>query len=155
MPQITVVFSTKREGNMQPQPQRPTGVTILAILAIIGGALGLCGGILGLVGGGLITAASASASTHVNTGLIFVFSVIALIIGVGELVFGIGALQLKSWAWPLGVGVLGLGILLNIIDIAIQPSSAVTGVIGILINAAVLYYLFQRNVQVAFGRVAA
>ena len=34
--------------------KRPTGVTIIAILAIIVGALGVLGGVLGLAGGALL-----------------------------------------------------------------------------------------------------
>jgi hypothetical protein len=130
------------------QPQRPTGVTILAILAIIGGVLGLCGGIGGVLGGSFISSLGANAS------VVFFFSLISLILGVGDLAFGIGALQLKPWAWTLGVGLEGISILYEIVSVALQANSVASAVFGIVISGIVIYYLFQPNVQQAFGRVA-
>jgi len=138
---------------MVPKPERPTGVTILAILGIIGGVFGLCGGIgiIGLASSNLL----ANSSVHFNAGTLTILGIIALVIAVGDLVFGIGALQLMPWAWTLGVAIEGFGILYSIASIALLGSSVFTTGLSIIVSGIVIYYLFQPQVQRAFGRAVA
>ena len=132
---------------MQPKPQRPTGVTILAILAIIGGVLGLLAA-LGLLG----ATATVASATGVASGTIVLLGAVSLVLGVADLVFGIGALQLKTWAWTLGIGLEALSIIENIVDAALKLSNIGSAIISIAIGAYIIYYLFRPNVQQAFGR---
>lgn len=143
------------------QQQRPTGVTILGILAIIGGILGLCGGVLGLLGGALAGSVAAGTSPYAtagtttqlaaDAGILIVLSVFVLVLAVLDIVLGVGALQLRPWAWPLGVGLMAVTIILDIVDIVISRSFF-SPIIGIVVSAIILYYLYQPNVQKAFGR---
>jgi hypothetical protein len=114
--------------------QRPFGVTLIAILAIIVGVIGIVAGIPLL-------------SVHAGIGL----GILAIIVGVVNLVFGIGALQLKPWAWVLGV-VLEIVALITAIVGVIQNRSLWSEIISIVIAAVILYYLFTPHVQRAFGR---
>src|SRR5215469_9186813 len=132
---------------MQPKPQRPGGVTILGILAIIGG-------VLGILGGGLLLGASPTlvAQSGLSSGAFTAFGVVGLLFGILGLVFGIGALQLAKWAWSLGVGLYALNIIDNIIVVATHANSIGGIAINTLLSAYIIYYLFRPNVQQAFGR---
>lgn len=117
---------------------RPTGITILAVLAGVGGILTALAGIalfaLGAVAFGGLGAL---------LGLAFI-AVAALYIA-----FCVGALQLKPWAWPLGV----VGAVASIILGALQLIGGdFSQIIGIAIAGGILYYLNQPGIKAVFGR---
>lgn len=105
--------------------QRPKGITLLAWLAIISGAVSL------------IT--------------VFFPPHFLGLIGVPSLIFGFGALKLKSWAWNYGVV---LYILNTIVDIYWMSVSVtfVFGLIGFIFDGLILYYLFTTSVKRVFGK---
>jgi uncharacterized membrane protein (DUF2068 family) len=122
----------------QPPPTartRPQGVTILAVLAAIGGVLGILAGVALLGLGGSIA----------------IFGLIAVVQSVLLLAFAYGAWMLKPWAWTLGVVAEVIGLILSVLFI-VNGSSISSQVIGIVISVAILYYLFTPNVKAAFGR---
>jgi uncharacterized membrane protein (DUF2068 family) len=126
--------------------QRPTGITVLAILAAIGGVFGILGG-LALIGVGTVVASSTGLG-----GLAAILGLIALAYGILSLVLAYGFWTLQPWAWTLGVGLEVAGIVINVLQY-INNSSALGGTIfSIAINAIVLWYLYQPNVKAAFGR---
>ncbi len=134
---------------MQATAQRPTGVTILAVLAILGGLLGLLGGIA-LVGlGGL--AATANGGGVVG-GVAMLLGGGLLLEAVLSLAFGIGAWTLKPWAWTLGILSQGLSILVAVVLMIADTSTIGSRIVGVLISAAIIYYLFTPGVRRAFGR---
>jgi hypothetical protein len=55
----------------------------------------------------------------------------------------------QSWAWALGVGLQGFGILDDIYTFT--QGNTVGAIIGLIIAAIILYYLFTPNVRKAFG----
>jgi len=116
--------------------QRPTGITILAILAFIGGILGILGGFGGFALGGGYVALGA----------------ISLILGIVNLALGYGFWTLKPWAWPLGIGLEIVSVVLAVIYIVGGQSSVASEAISIIISVIVLYYLTRPNVRQAFGR---
>ena len=135
-------------GAPTPATARPMGITILAVLSAIGGVLGILGGIA-LVGlGGL---AAASTGTAAYFGLGAVWGVILLATAIASLAFAYGAWTLQPWAWPLGVA-------LQVISLVLAALTVVSGgdigsqIIGVVISAIILYYLFQPNIKAAFGR---
>ena len=84
--------------------KRPTGVTVLGVLAIVGAVFGLLGALplMGISGLGFLSLGSASSSGVAFGSTLFMgIGVIMLVSAVVQLVFGVGALQLKSWAWTL------------------------------------------------------
>lgn len=125
---------------------RPMGITILAVLAAIGGVFLLLGGLASIGLGSL--AASASGSGALG-GLVAIFGILFLALGVLYLAFAYGAWTLKRWAWTLGVAG-------QVISLALAAVNAVTGggvnIVGILISVAILYYLYTPAVKAAFGR---
>ena len=82
-------------GAPRPAAARPTGITILAVLAAIGGVFGLLGGFGVLfVGGDRLVRRRGASSACARS------RYAALLIA-----FAWGAWTLKPWAWPLGVAV--------------------------------------------------
>ncbi len=81
--------------------QRPTGVTILAILAFVFGALGILGS-LALLGVGSLLVGSGFG------GLAFIFGILALALGFLYLWIGYGFWTLKNSAWRIGMLLFGV-----------------------------------------------
>jgi uncharacterized membrane protein YfcA len=119
--------------------QRPTGVTILAVLAIIGGVLGILGG-LALIALGSINV------------LFAILGILLLIQSIASLAFGIGAWQLKAWAWQLGVAIEIARIVLSVLSILVGATSFTSEIVGIIIAAIIIYYLYQPEIKSAFNR---
>lgn len=136
--------------------QRPTGVTILAILAAIGGVLVICGslaliGLGGLVGGVIGSRLGTNVGFLVG-GLGTLVGVVTLIVGLLELAFAVGAWNLRPWAWIIGVVsqiIAGVLAIVRLIDARGFVSSEV---VTIAIAAIILYYLFTPTVKKAFGQ---
>lgn len=117
----------------QSQTQRPLGITILAILAAVGGVLGLLAA-LTLLGFGL-----------------GIYGLVILLLSVAYLAFAFGAWTLKPWAWTLGVAVAVASALWAIFWLT-QGADVVSTLINLVISGVILYYLFQPDVKAAFGR---
>jgi hypothetical protein len=148
---VPVVRRPKDVGNrgkraMEPtQRVRPQGVTILAMLATIGGVLGLIAGLFALGIGGAV-----AASGNGLGGLLGLVGILAIAQGALALVFAYGAWYLKPWGWMLGVAA-------EVLSLAISAYYVIQGnaagqVISIVIAIAILYYLFTPAVKAAFGR---
>jgi hypothetical protein len=124
-----------------PTTTRPTGITILAVLSGIAGVLMAIAGI-----GLFVLGAVAFGGLGALLGIAFL-AVAAL-----YLAFCVGALQMKPWAWPLGV----VGAVASIILSALQLLGGdVSQIISIGIAAAILYYLWQPGIKAAFGQTSA
>lgn len=134
-------------GAPTPTAARPTGITILAVLSAIGGVLGILGGIA-LIGLGGLAAASGSAGLF---GLGAIFGLIALATGIASLAFAYGAWTLKPWAWPLGVALSVIGLVLAALTV-IGGGDISSQVISVVIYGIILYYLFQPSIKAVFGR---
>jgi uncharacterized membrane protein len=106
--------------------KRPTGVTIIAVLAAIGGVFGL---LAALVAGLLVLA----------------YAVLSLVIA-----YGFWTLQ--PWAWPLGIGVQVLGIVQALLQFMNDPNQLFNMVVSIAIAAVIIWYLYQPHVRAAFRR---
>lgn len=119
---------------------RPTGITILAVLAGIGGVLGLFGGFVLLFAG-----------TVVFGGLGAILGLAALAYAGLLVAFAYGAWTLKPWAWPLGVAGAAFGIVLSVLYI-VGGQSIASQALGIVVDGAILYYLNQPGIKALFGR---
>jgi hypothetical protein len=151
--------------------QRPLGVTIIAILTIIGGILLIFGGVSLLTVGAIFTAAPIEDAAELQSiaqffGIIgLVIGAILLAVGIGYLIVSYGLLKGKRWAWTVTV-------ILTIIAVAIQVVSIISSVtlgqslssdlsallsgiaahiISIAINGVIIYYLYRPNVKIYFG----
>lgn len=133
----------------QPTSARPLGVTILAVLAAIGGVLALIGGIAAVGLGGL--AATTTGNPGLG-GLVSIFGLLLIVQGVLALAFAYGAWTLKSWAWTLGMAAGVLGIIGAILGFVNDSNQLVSTIFSIAINGAILYYLNTPAVKAAFRR---
>ena len=122
--------------------KRPFGVTLIAILALIGGLFGLCWPTLVFTGSALLGGIF---------GTIGAFAGFFLIVGpLLQLIFAYGAFKLRSWAWYLGLiatGITVLGVIINLINGASLFSALWGSVLAIII----FIYLWTPNVRKAFG----
>jgi len=150
---------------MQQKPRRPTGVTILGVLAILGGIALLVGGIA-LVGLGLVIGTYAGsaftnalsnagysglASIGAGTLAVFLLALGAVILVLGILYFavGMGYFGGKGWAWTLGIVVTIISVILDVVQIAF---GAISNVFGLVIGLLILYYLTRPHVKAFFGK---
>lgn len=126
---------------------RPTGVTVLAILAFIGGCITLMGGLLLSLMGGAIGAMGGPVFAAIGAfaGIIF------LVLGALYFVVGFGLWTLKSWAWMLAVILAGIGLALNLLQAL--SGEIVGGTFGLIVNGVVLWYMTRPHVKAAFGRI--
>jgi hypothetical protein len=137
--------------------KRPVGVTIIAWIAIIVGVLQLLGGlgVLGAVTGVIPGLTEAITGLMPGAGAAALFSAIGIGAGVAavvmallSIVFGVGALGLRPWAWILGVVLYAITVILGLVALVSEFSVAV--LITTLVAGAILAYLFTHDVRVAF-----
>ncbi len=119
--------------------ERPLGVTIIGILWILSGlmwfvAAFLGGALLAVIGLGALGA---------------IVGVILFIIGIIDILLGIGSFKGWSWVWLIGVIFMVINLLIGLVSLFSSPG---TGIITIVIAAIVLWYLFQPQVKSFFGR---
>ena len=143
---------TKVSSNNYDQIRhRPTGLTILALLFIIAGAFTLLGGITTL------ETAIAQASGPILTELEALFIPLGIeILCIASFVVALGLFTVKSWwVWLVAVVLSTIGLVVNVISLitaSMLPMAA--AIVGIDINAIILYYLSRRNVRLYFGNKA-
>ena len=139
--------------------KRPTGVTVIAILIIIGGILLLLAGFGGVVVGSLFIS-----SQIIGLGFVIIGAII-LAVGIGYLVVSYGLLKGKRWSWTITVVLLFIGIAIDVASIIIfgyfainmDTSSFLTtnsgSIAGIIISVIILYYLYRPHVKSYFGKL--
>ena len=125
---------------MSASATRPTGITILAVLAAIGGVLGLFGGFVVLFAG-----------TVIFGGLGAILGLAYLAYAGLFIAFAWGAWTMQPWAWALGVAGAIFGIVVAVLFI-LGGSGIVNQAIGIIVDGAILYYLNQPSIKSLFGR---
>jgi hypothetical protein len=135
--------------------KRPTGVTIIAILNIIGGIVMLFGGLALVAAGSILPGLpmtdgelSQVPSWLIGTGAIAIGAII-LILGIISFVVAYGLLKGAGWAWTVTVVLSIVTIVLNAISIA---TGNFGGIISIIISAIILYYLYRPHVKAFFGK---
>jgi hypothetical protein len=146
----------------QLQKHRPLGVTIIAILTIIGGIAFLVGGITAATVAPFLSGVSmnnnnvspaAGISVTIPPTLLVGISaatgVALLTLGIAYFVMAYGLLKGKGWAWTITV-------VLSCIGIALGFVSIVTGHVGtiftIIINAFMVYYIYRPYIKAFFGK---
>jgi hypothetical protein len=133
---------------------RPTGVTIIAILNIIGGIIMLVGGLVLVAAGSILPSLSTNSDLSgvpallIGTAAIAV-GIILIILGIISFIVAYGLMKGMSWAWTLTVVLSIIGIVLNAISLA---SGNFGGIVSIIISAIILYYLYRPHVKSFFGK---
>jgi hypothetical protein len=153
---------------LQATPKsRPTGVTIIAILNIIGGITMLLGGITLVAAGTIIPSLPPSAFQNGNLtepnvnvsgiplsflgGTAIAIGSVLIAIGIVSFIVAYGLLKGMRWAWTVTVVLSIISIALNAISIA---TGNIGGIVSIIISAIILYYLYRPHVKAYFGKAA-
>ena len=139
---------------------RPIGVTILAILEFIGAGFLILVGLLLLVGMSMLGAMGGGGEGASMMGILGALGaaagVVVIILALIPLAIGIGLWKLRNWARILVIIFAGLGALGNAARVIWGLGSGdmlntVAGIIGLGIQALILWYMFQLHVKQAFG----
>jgi hypothetical protein len=141
---------------------RPQGVTILGWVAIVFGALGLVVAVMAVFAGMALLALGAGAvgvggvaggaSLAGGAFVVLALAVWTAVLSAVEIAFGVGALQLKPWAWTLGMIWTWVSVVTNVVSVFASRSGVISAIIGILVAIAILYYLYTDEVKAAFGK---
>lgn len=155
--------------------KRPIGVTIIAILTIIGGILLLFAGITLVTLAPIISqinvvdnnnTSNSSITLNINGtnvtipnntlfilgGFMGVFGGVFIVIGIASFVVAWGLLKGKVWAWIVTIIITIISIVLNIISII---AGSIESIVGLIINGIIIYYLYRPSVKSYFGRIKA
>lgn len=163
--------------------RRPTGVTIIAVLTIVGGILIFIGGaslialwvLISVAPGNLPLTTNTIDTSHSITQFFGTFSAVMgcafLAMGIGYLTIFYGLLKGKEWAWLVTIVLLIIGIVIQIVSTTsggvfnasvinrdeINNRSIISeitiSIIGIAINVLIIYYLFRPHVRAYFGKI--
>jgi hypothetical protein len=145
--------------------KRPTGVTILGILAVLSGIVGIAFGAVLLAASlavGTITQSLnnyltsqgySNLSPYVTTSTVAtvlgILGAFSLLVGIFWLVEGWGAMVGKGWAWTLGIIVFVLSIISNLIQVVFGNYSSA---IGVIVDLGIIYYITRPHVKAFFGK---
>ena len=156
--------------NLTTNKERPDGITVIAILIIIGGIFLITGGI-SLMGLGAVlsmTSENIIQSNDISGDLTQLASLgtiplaigaVLLILGIAYLVVSYGLLKAKAWAWVITIIVTIIGLIIQIISAIIAGSitssvlyGLVSHIVGIFISGVIIYYMFRPNVKAYYRK---
>ena len=122
-----------------PTSARPVGVTIVAVLALIAGVLGLV----------------ASAAVFGLGGGVAVFSgLVTLAISLAELAMGYGFWTTQAWSWRLAFGLAFINPVWEIVRFLYRGADPLNLVVAIVFAGIWLYYLNLSSIRTLFGAPA-
>jgi membrane protein implicated in regulation of membrane protease activity len=129
---------------------RPTGITIIAVLMIIGGIILLFTGITPLFLGPLISIDSDSSTSELGL-LITIGGLVLVALGIASLIVSWGLLKGKGWARIITLIISIIAIIFAIISLA--SSSDLIHIIPVIVYGIIIYYMFTDKVKIFFSRV--
>ena len=135
---------------MTQHQHRPTGITVISILMIIGGLILLFTGIAPLVIGPLISIDSDYSTSSLGF-LITIGGLVLVILGIASLIVSWGLLKGKRWARTITLIISFIAIIFAIISLV--SSGELTHVISIIIYGIIIYYMFTDKVKLFFDSV--
>jgi hypothetical protein len=133
---------------MMQRPSRPVGITILAVLEILIGIVGLLASLVIIGFSALFSTLPRVGSLLGAVGLII--GGVVLFFSINWLATGVGFLHGQGWSWTLGM-------VFSILSL-LGASGALTiglitgGVGGLIFWGLMLYYLTRTHVKVFFGK---
>ena len=134
--------------------KRPLGLTIIAWLAIVGGALQILGslGLVGIGAFGMLIGSSGliQASALVAAGFPMWTGIALMVFGVVGIVFGYGVMVERPWSWTMGIVLYGLNLLAGI-ALLMMTGLGATMFFVILMSAVIFGYLFTTTARTALG----
>ena len=129
---------------------RPTGITIISVLMIIGGLILLFTGITPLLIGPLISIDSDS-STNALGFLITIGGLTLVGLGIASLVVSWGLLKGKGWARTITLIISIIAIIFAIISLI--SNEDLVHIISVIIYGIIIYYMFTDKVKLFFGKL--
>lgn len=150
-----IVLKSLKEG--EPRKKRPAGVTVVAILEVLGGFGALAFGNIVTTISAMINEAGGEVTGRVVTGFGILGSLFAVVggliggilylVGIVDFFIAYGLLKGSCWAWTLCLVFSIIGIALGIVLLPI-------GIISIIANVVIAYYLTRLGVKQFFGKAA-
>ncbi|CUS06070.1 conserved membrane protein of unknown function [Candidatus Promineifilum breve] len=136
--------------------ERPSGVTILAIIYILLGLLSLVWSLL-VFGVGAVTGLTGAIVGAENMASFGTANFWGGIIGVAgatlDFIIAYGLLNLRPWGWMLALIGLAITVITGVLGLMSGGFFAICcGILGLLVPAGILFYLLQPEVRKAFGR---
>lgn len=136
--------------------ERPSGVTILAVIYILLGLLSLVWSLL-VFGVGAVTGLTGAIVGAENMTSFGSANFWGGIIGVAgamlDFIIAYGLLNLRPWGWMLALIGLAITVITGVLGLMSGGFFAVCcGILGLLVPAGILYYLLRPDVRKAFGR---
>ena len=129
--------------------QRPAGITIIAILEVLGGLVFLGLGTLMILIAGILGTAIQPTNFPVLGGIIGIvlgiLGGILILISIANFIIAYGYWNGRNWAWSIGIAFAVLGIIFGLIAL---PG----GIIRILLDLLIIYYLTRPYVKSFFGK---
>ena len=129
---------------------RPTGITIISVLMIIGGIILLFTGITPLFLGPLISIDSDSSTSELGL-LITIAGLVLVGLGIASFIVSWGLLKGKGWARTITLIISIIAIIFSIISLV--SSEDLVHVISVIIYGVIICYLFTKKVRLFFGKI--
>lgn len=136
---------------------RPTGVTILAVLNFLGAGLMVLGGLFFFVGMSMVGAASHQAGAMgALAGMGAIAGVIFLVFAAFAVAVGAGLWKLQNWARITTIVLACLSILSGVFGVLgsllhFQPVAFIMNVVFLAFYGWIVWYMLQEHVKHAFG----
>jgi hypothetical protein len=134
----------------EPIKQRPSGVTILAVLQVLGGIFFFILGFLLLILAGFVGIAGFISDVpdfpaFFGGAVLGIIGGVMLIIGILSFAVAYGYWNGFGWSWTIGMVITAIGLIIGLLSL---PGS----IIGLVINGIIIYYLTRPRVKRWFGK---
>jgi hypothetical protein len=129
---------------------RPTGITIISVLMIIGGIILLFTGITPLFLGPLISIDSDSSTSELGL-LITIGGLVLVGLGIASFIVSWGLLKGKEWARTITLIISIIAIIFAIVSLA--SNGDLIHIIPVIIYGIIIYYMFTDKVKLFFGKI--
>ena len=131
--------------------QRPTGITIIAVLMIIGGLILIFTGITPLFIGPLISIDISNYPISALGLLITIGGLVLVGLGIASLIVSWGLLKGKRWARTITLIISFIAIIFAIISLI--SSEDLIHILEIIVYGIIIYYMFTKKVKLFFEKV--
>jgi hypothetical protein len=134
----------------QSPARRPFGITGLAVLAIVAGIIELLVSFSDFANLGLFSSSAVLSDPTKTLGLSLATAL--LVLAVLYIIFALGALGMRPWAWGLGITLSILAVIDTGANAVAKSHVTLPDILTVVIAILVLVYLYSGSVRSAFGR---
>ena len=130
---------------------RPTGITIIAALMIIGGLILIFTGVTPLFIGPLISVDISNYPISALGLLVTIGGLVLVGLGIASLIVSWGLLKGKRWARTITLIISFIAIIFAIISLI--SSEDLIHILEIIVYGIIIYYMFTKKVKLFFEKV--